>query len=539
MKLTRVSLPYTHSEADLAAAYARENKQSSSAEYTIVRKSLDARKKHDIRIVYQLAPTEDFPPLAGIAGLTGTQTNAAAAADFKNRNQQRVVVVGAGPAGLFAALFLALSGCRPLLIERGQPVEQRQLDVARFWQGGRLDPESNVQFGEGGAGTFSDGKLTTGIKDPRCAAILEEMVLLGAPPEILYLSKPHIGTDYLRTVMIALRRKILGLGGEIRYGTRLTDISAGQTAAGAEPCLTAIQVESKGTDGSSLVSEELPTGKLILAIGHSARDTFQMLTANGVKLIAKPFAVGVRIEHNQSQIDLAQYGEAAGHPALPAAIYRLSCPVGNGRSLYTFCMCPGGQVIAAASAEGESVTNGMSLHARAGRNANSALLVPVQPDDFVDADPLAGVRFQQEIERRAFRAGGGDYKAPAQLVGSFLGKDALNMLTAGPAVDPSYTNGVRMVELVDILPAFVSEGIKEGLPILARKLTGFADADAVLTGVETRSSSPVRILRDAASRQSSLPGLYPCGEGAGYAGGIISAAVDGLRCAESVINSSQ
>ena len=542
-------MPYSHTELDLIEAFARKAglPPERAARYAILRKSIDARKKSDIRIVYHIAEQSALPSPIGVAGLLREREAA-------RPDASRIVVVGAGPAGLFATLYLALAGLRPLLVERGQSVEQRQQDVARFWSGGALDPESNVQFGEGGAGTFSDGKLTTGIRDPRCRAVLEELVLLGGPPEILFLAKPHVGTDRLRKVVLAMRQKILANGGEIRFGTRLTGLlTAPDPADGERHRLTGILLESSGAairqaDGSSsavrIGTEEVPVAAVILAIGHSARDTFHMLQQTGLTMTQKPFAVGVRIEHPQRLIDHAQYGHVAGHPNLPPAEYKLACPLSSGRTLYTFCMCPGGQVIASANADGEVVTNGMSHFSRDGVNANSALLVPVGPEDFSSTDPLAGVAFQQQMERRAFQAGGGRHRAPVQRVGDFMGiGHSGKMISArSPSgspenrVDPTYTNGVTFAELSDALPPFVAEGLREGLPLLAGKLRGFADPDAVMTGVETRSSSPVRLVRDD-TLQSSLAGLYPCGEGAGYAGGIMSAAVDGLRCAEAMMNS--
>jgi len=553
MKTVDLQLPYTHTEMDLIEAFARKAGISleRAARYAILRKSIDARKKSDIRIVYQIAEQTALPSPIGVAGLLRQSGDRLATSVIRAASKDRIVVVGAGPAGLFATLYLALAGLRPLLVERGQPVERRQQDVARFWSGGALDPESNVQFGEGGAGTFSDGKLTTGIRDPRCRAVLEELVLLGGPPEILFLAKPHVGTDRLRAVVLSVRQKILSHGGEIRFGTRLAGLqTAADSSEGHRQRLTGVVLESSGVaasqdsvaqSGDHPQIEEVPASAVILAIGHSARDTFRMLQKAGLTMTQKPFAVGVRIEHLQLLIDHTQYGHAAGHPNLPPAEYKLACPLSNGRTLYTFCMCPGGQVIASASADGEVVTNGMSHFSRDGVNANSALLVPVGPEDFESTDPLAGVAFQQQLERQAFQAGGGRHRTPAQRVGDFLGKSysekmAANQMFSGSSenrVDPTYTNGVMFTELADILPPFVSEGLREGIPLLAGKLRGFADPDAVLTGVETRSSSPVRLVRDD-TLQSSMAGLYPCGEGAGYAGGIMSAAVDGLRCAEAV-----
>ncbi len=433
--------------------------------------------------------------------------------------QTRPVVIGAGPAGLFCALVLARCGAQPILLERGQRVEQRQEDVRRFWQTGVLDPASNVQFGEGGAGAFSDGKLNTGTKDVRHAFILEQLVRCGAPEDILIDAKPHVGTDRLHAVLKNLRAELLSLGTDIRFGHQAVDF----LFDGAQ--LSALRVAS-GEEAYTL-----PARHVVLAPGHSARDTFACLAARGVPMERKPFAVGVRIEHRQCDMDAAQYKRFAGHPALPAATYKLSAHTAAGRGVFSFCVCPGGQVVAAASEPGRVVTNGMSELARDGENINGGLLVSVTPEDFGGDDVLSGVAFQRRLEEAAFHLGGGDYTAPAQLVGDFL---AGRPSAAPGRVTPSYRPGVRFCDLHECLPPFVCEALSEALPVLGRKLRGFDAPDAVLTAVETRSSSPVRILRDE-TYQSALRGLYPCGEGAGYAGGILSAAADGMRCAEEVL----
>ena len=433
--------------------------------------------------------------------------------------ETRPIVVGAGPAGLFAALVLAKCGARPILLERGRRVEQRQQDVARFWCGGPLDTESNVQFGEGGAGAFSDGKLNTGTRDVRHRYIMEELVSCGAPADILTDALPHVGTDKLHIALQALRRQLLEAGADIRFGARLDGLTV------QDGVLTAVTVRQ----GDTLYT--LPARQVVLAPGHSARDTFELLYAAGLAMEQKPFAMGVRIEHRQSAVDAARYRKLAGHPSLPPATYKLSCHLPNGRSAFSFCVCPGGEVVAAASEAGRVVTNGMSEYARDGENINGALLVNVTPADFPDSHPLSGVRLQRQLEDAAYALGGGAYRAPCQRVEDFL---AGRPSTGCGAVRPSYRPAVAYTDLHRCLPPFLSETLALALPELGKKLRGYDDPDALLTGVETRSSSPVRLVRDD-RYEANIRGLYPCGEGAGYAGGILSAAADGMRCAEKLL----
>ncbi len=525
IRLREIALPFDHKPEELAEAVARklDLPLAELGEMRIVRKSIDARKKNHILAVY-IVDIETADQAGVLARLIDNpHIGPAPQMDYNfpaytTADKKSPIVVGSGPCGLFAALLLAQAGAKPILIERGKQVKSRIQDVNTFWQRGVLDPASNVAFGEGGAGTFSDGKLTTQIKDKhgRVQKILSELVSAGAPEEILYESRPHIGTDYLVKVVKNIREKIIALGGQVRFETQLTGliIRNGQLAGA---------VVNNG--------ETLETGTLILALGHSARDTFEMLHTHGVAMEPKALSIGVRIEHLQSLIDKSQYGRFAGHPQLGAADYKLVHHGRTGRSAYTFCMCPGGEVIAASSEPGGIVTNGMSRYARKQPNANSALLVGITPEDFGSSAPLAGIAFQRTWEQRAFVVGGSNYFAPAQRVGDFLADKTSVSLGA---VAASYTPGVTLCNLADCLPGFVVETLREAIAALDNQLHGFAMPDAVMTAVESRSSSPLRILRDESFQSISIRGLFPAGEGAGYAGGIISAAVDGIKAAEAV-----
>lgn len=440
----------------------------------------------------------------------------------------RPVVVGAGCAGLFCALALAETGLEPLLVERGQDSGYRSSSIERFNRTGKLDVESNIQFGLGGAGTFSDGKLATGTKSPLHRHILKTFVACGAQREILYDAKPHVGSDVLPTVVTNMCRRIGELGGEVRFSTRMVDLD---TQGG---CVRSITLRQKRSDSGLVIEERLPAANVVVACGHSARDVFELLRRRGVSLERKTFAMGVRIEHLQRDVDRAQYGPFAGHPALGAAPYKLVTHLGNGRSAFSFCMCPGGYVVAAASEEGGVVTNGMSLSDRKGENANSGLLANIFPDDLPGDDVLAGVELQRRCERSAYEAGGGDYLAPAQLVGDFL----QGVPSSGQgSVTPTYPRGVSWGDVATCLPGYVSETLRAAIPRMDRRLHDFSEASAVLTGVETRSSSPVRVTRGEGLQSLSTAGLWPCGEGAGYAGGIMSAATDGLRVARALVES--
>ncbi len=485
--------------------------------WRVVRKGIDARKKSQIKVVY----TVEFSPADERSFLTkhGDQPDIAVVAEeiaqtFPSlRSDKKIFIVGTGPAGLFAAIRLADYGLTATILERGKPVDERLRDVQAFWSGGRLDPESNVQFGEGGAGTFSDGKLTTRLRDPNIAYILEKLAQFGAPAEIRYLAKPHIGTDQLRVVVAAIRHHLEQKGFAVSFRQRLSDLAC------CGDRLTGVVVNDR---------DERPCDLLVLAPGHSARDTYAMLLRRQVQMVQKPFAVGLRVEHPQQLISQIQYG-ANPHPQLPPADYALTYnnPASH-RSAYSFCMCPGGVVVAAASEEGGVVTNGMSNRLRNSPYANSALVVGVNGDDFGDRHPLAGIEFQRQLERKAYLAGGSDYRAPAQNLLAFLsGKE-------GGMANSSYRPGVREAELASILPAYVVDTLREGIRSFERRMRGFITAEATLIGTETRTSAPVRILRGDDLQSVSLIGLYPAGEGAGHAGGIMSAALDGVRVADAI-----
>lgn len=486
----------------------------------LAKKSVDARKKSDVHFLISL----DIEA-KGEEKLLRTLKNASLyekpvyEVPRVKLPPYRPVIVGFGPAGMFAALVLSMAGAEPVVLERGGDVDSRCRAVEEFQSGGRLDTECNVQFGEGGAGTFSDGKLTTGIKDRRIGWIFERLVEFGAPEEILYLAKPHIGTDKLRGAVKALRERVISLGGEVRFNARFCGFEA------ENGCVSAVKYVQNG------VEQRLETKSLILAAGHSARDVFELLYNEDIALSQKNFSVGVRAEHLRKDIDKAMYGDFAGHRALKAADYKLAVHLPNGRTLYTFCMCPGGHVVAASSEEGRLAVNGMSCFARDAENSNSALLVNINTEDYGSDHPLAGMHFQRELEEKAFRAGGCDHKAPAAVLGDFL-EGRVSEKTG--RVKPSYRPGIKFAAPEEYLPDFVCESLKLGIKEMGRKIKGFDDKDTLLTGIESRSSSPVRINRGEDMQSLSLKGLYPCGEGAGYAGGIVSAAVDGMKCAEAV-----
>ncbi len=531
VRVTEVKLPLDHDEADLKQALYNRLKQFPS-EYQVIRRGYDARRRGDIQLVYTIDCSidneEEFlrnhsldrnlskTPEVRYQFVMSRQTGEKIASQA---SYVRPVVIGAGPCGFMAGLLLAQMGLRPLILERGKPVRERTVDTFAFWRQSKFNPDSNVQYGEGGAGTFSDGKLHTQISDPYHYGhkVLTEFVRAGAPEEILYVSKPHIGTFRLVSMVEKIRQEIESFGGQYRFNTYVQKI---------------LMNKNRQIVGVRLVDgQEIQTNHIILATGHSAREMMYTLYEDGVEIQAKPFSVGVRIEHPQTLIDKARFGSQAGHQLLGAADYKLVHHDADKRGVYSFCMCPGGTVIAAASEERGIVTNGMSQYSRAERNANAAIVVGVQPERDYAGHPLAGIAFQRDLERKAFQLGGANYKAPVQRVEDFLLGRATRTLGS---VVPSYKPGVEPDDLAEILPSFVINGIREALPAFNRKLSGFNFADAVMTGVETRTSSPVRIPRMDDGQSVNTSGLYPAGEGAGYAGGIMSAAIDGIKIAEKV-----
>ncbi|MDB5815217.1 MAG: dependent oxidoreductase family protein [Rhodocyclales bacterium] len=537
LRLTEVKLPLDHPEEDLQAAILKRLgvKAEALVSFSIFKRSHDARKKSAIALIYSVDVTVRdeaalLTRLQGVAHVGPTPDMAYRFVTQAPANlQERPIVIGMGPCGILAALTLAQMGFKPIVLERGKEVRERTQDTWGLWRKSKLDPESNVQFGEGGAGTFSDGKLYSQIKDPRHLGrkVLLEFVKAGAPPEILYVNKPHIGTFRLVGMVEKIRAEIESLGGEIRFKSRVEDIVIERSDKSGQ--VRGVVVKSEGN-----ASEFLAATHVVLAIGHSARDTFQMLYERGVYIEAKPFSIGFRVEHPQSIIDSCRFGKNAGHPLLGAADYKLVHHASNGRSVYSFCMCPGGTVVAATSEEGRVVTNGMSQYSRNERNANAGIVVGITPDDYpadVPNKPLSGVAFQRQWESRAFELGGRNYNAPGQLVGDFLVGRAS---TQFGSVVPSYKPGVQPTDLSTALPDYAIAAIREALPALDKQIKGFSMHDAVLTGVETRTSSPIRIKRGDDYQSLNTRGLFPAGEGASYAGGILSAAVDGIEVAEAV-----
>jgi uncharacterized protein len=520
-----------HNDVDTVRFLAAEKLKVSEKDISgirILKRSVDARDKRDVLFIY----SAEVETAADMSISKYRQIKDAVIIDEEahqddsktdllygdEKINNRPIIIGSGPAGLFAGLILAKHGYRPLILERGGDVDQRAEAIDSFFKLGVFDENSNIQFGEGGAGTFSDGKLTTRIKDRRIGMVLDTFVREGAPEEILYLGKPHIGTDVLKTVIKNIRNSIIELGGEVRFFSKVTDILIDNAAAKA--------VVVNG-------SETIESNVIIAALGHSARDTYEMLFGKGVSIAPKPFSIGVRIEHLQSMIDEAQYGSFAGHPRLGAADYLLTTRSrATGRAAYSFCMCPGGQVVAAASEQGMLVTNGMSEYKRDKENANSALVVSVTPEDFGSSHPLSGMEYQRTWEGKAYELGGRSFHAPVQLVGDFLQGKASQVLGR---VRPSYEPGIKLCDLHLCLPDYVTQTMKEALGDFDRKIKGFASRDAILTGVETRTSAPIRIIRKENMESETVKNFYPIGEGAGYAGGIMSAAVDGMKAAERII----
>ncbi len=526
IRINELKLPLNHSEADLPAAICARLKLQPEQllQFTVFKRGVDARKKSDIQLTYTLDIDTDHNARVLAAFSKDEQIRPAPDTSYKfvakapESLTERPIVIGLGPCGLFAGLLLAEMGFNPIILERGKEVRERTKDTFGFWRKKPLNTESNVQFGEGGAGTFSDGKLYSQVKDPKHYGrkVMSEFVKAGAPEEIMYVSKPHIGTFKLVTMVEKMRARIIELGGEIRFSTRVDDI----LRDGEQ--LTGVRL----SDGS-----ELHSRYVVLAVGHSARDTFEMLFKRDVYIEAKPFSVGFRIEHRQSMIDECRYGASAGHPLLGAADYKLVHHGSNNRTVYSFCMCPGGTVVAAASEEGRVVTNGMSQYSRNERNANSAIVVGIDPERDYPGHPLAGIELQRKLEAQAFVLGGSNYDAPAQRVGDFLA--GVPSSEFGDVL-PSYTPGVKLTDLSNVLPDFVIAAIREAIPAFDKQIKGFARDEGLLTGVETRTSSPICIKRGPDYQSLNTKGLFPAGEGAGYAGGILSAGIDGIKVAESV-----
>ena len=540
LRLTNISLDLNHQSEELRLAIINKLAISDDqlVDFRIFKRGYDARKKNKITLIYTLDVDTTINEQLLEQYSDDSQVKSSPDTEYKfvvqapKQIDDRPVVIGFGPCGLFIGLVLAQMGFKPIILERGQDVRQRTKDTFGFWRKKILNTESNVQFGEGGAGTFSDGKLYSQVKDPKhySRKVLNEFVTAGAPEEILYVSKPHIGTFKLVTMIEKMRASIIALGGEIRFNQRVDNID-----------MTEVDGKKQVSGLTLATGEVIKTSHVALAIGHSARDTFKMLVDNGVYVKAKPFSVGFRIEHEQSVIDQARFGKNAGHPILGAADYKLVHHCKNGRSVYSFCMCPGGTVVAAASEEGRLVTNGMSQYSRHERNANSAIVVGIEPEDFTygSDDPiaeadnvLAGIEFQRRLEEKAFKLGGANYDAPVQLVGDFI---AGRKSGEHGEVEPSYKPGVHYCDLAETLPGYAIDAIREALPAFERKIKGFSMNDATLTAVETRTSSPIQITRDKITLESlNVTGLYPAGEGAGYAGGILSAGIDGIKVAEAM-----
>lgn len=529
IRISNVKLPLDYDDEYIKNISAKELKVSPSAieSVSLFRRSIDARHKNDIRFVSSLDVRLNQNENSVLN--KAKNSNAVLAKKFSysisaKKLSTRPIVIGAGPAGLFAGYILAKYGASPIIIERGDMVEKRLEKISSFHSGNELDTESNVQFGEGGAGTFSDGKLNTGTKDFRQRLVLETFAQFGAPNEILYNAKPHIGTDKLRDTVKNMRNETIKLGGEFLFNTKLVDILEKSDKNGKK--VVGVTVIKDG------VKSDIYSENVILSIGHSARDTFEMLNSKGIIMQSKAFSIGARIEHKREDIDRAQYGDFSTHKALKSADYKLNVHLDNGRGVYTFCMCPGGVVVPSQSEKNTIVTNGMSEFKRDKENSNSALLVSVTPDDFGSSDVLSGMYFQRKIEQSAFRLTNESYKAPVQRVGDFLKNIKSDRFGN---VLPSYAIGTSFAKLDDCLPEFICDSMREAIPKLSKKLKGFDSYDALLTFPETRSSSPVRIIRNDYLESVSISGLYPCGEGAGYAGGIVSAAVDGIKCAERIL----